>query len=169
MVLVFFGGAGLLLYGACGCWCPRTAPTGPPLDLDDRSRIVALIGVGVLAALLLVGDSWGGVLVPVAAGLLGLIVLLVVIAPQPGPTAAGVDTGPAGVRPAAAGAADRRPVADAVHRSLPPRPVRADGLRRRRRTRRRPRRRRRTRRPRPHPVPATRASAARSCSGSPSR
>ena len=51
-----------------GCWCPRRRPATPPSTLDDRSRTVALVVVGVLAALLALGDSWGGLLVPVAAG-----------------------------------------------------------------------------------------------------
>lgn len=59
VVLVFFGGAGLLIYGACWLFVPEDGAREAPLGLDDRSRTVALVIAGVLAALALVGDSWG--------------------------------------------------------------------------------------------------------------
>ena len=51
-----------------GCSCPRRARDEAPINLDDRSRTVALVVVGVIAALALLGDSLGRLLVPVAAG-----------------------------------------------------------------------------------------------------
>ncbi len=59
VVLVFFGGAGLLLYVACWILVPEAGTNSQPLGLDDRNRSVALVGVGVLAALAAVGD-WAG-------------------------------------------------------------------------------------------------------------
>lgn len=58
-VLVFFGGAGLLLYAALWLLLPDEGQDRAPLHLDERSRGFALVGVTVLATLALVGDSWG--------------------------------------------------------------------------------------------------------------
>lgn len=58
-VLTFFGGAGLLLYGALWLLLPEEGHDRAPVHLDERTRGVALAGVAVLAALALVGDSWG--------------------------------------------------------------------------------------------------------------
>lgn len=59
VVLVFFGGAGLLLYAGVWLLVPEEGAHAQPLGLDDRSRTVALVLVGVLAGLALVGD-WAG-------------------------------------------------------------------------------------------------------------
>src|SRR5687768_11941322 len=50
VVLAFFGGAGLLLYGACWLLVPEDGSDEAAITLDDRSRTLALLGVGVLAA-----------------------------------------------------------------------------------------------------------------------
>lgn len=77
VVLSFFGGAGLLLYAAGWLLLPQDDGTRATLDLDQRSRSVALVGVGVLAALALVGDAWGPGWFPWPLILVGLIVWLV--------------------------------------------------------------------------------------------
>ena len=59
VVLAFFGGAGVLAYGALWLLVPDDQGN-VTIDLDNRTRNVALIGVGVLAALLTVGDAFGG-------------------------------------------------------------------------------------------------------------
>ena len=59
MVLVFFGGAGLILYGACWLLVPEDGDDHATINLDDRTRSVVLIVVGAVAALALIGDSWG--------------------------------------------------------------------------------------------------------------
>ena len=59
VVLVFFGGAGLLLYAAGWLLVPEEGTADQPLGLDERSRRIALIGAGVLAALAALGD-WAG-------------------------------------------------------------------------------------------------------------
>jgi phage shock protein PspC (stress-responsive transcriptional regulator) len=59
VVLVFFGGAGLVLYVACWLLVPSDDRERAPLALDDRNRGIALLLVGVLAVLLLLGDTWG--------------------------------------------------------------------------------------------------------------
>src|SRR5512139_1421863 len=77
VVLVFFGGAGLILYGACWLLVPDEHDDRAMVSLDDRSRTVALLVVGVLAALALVGDSWGVIWFPWPIALLALVVWLV--------------------------------------------------------------------------------------------
>lgn len=59
VVAVFFGGAGLLLYAAAWILVPEEGRDSQPLGLDERSRVFALLGVGVLALLAAIGD-WAG-------------------------------------------------------------------------------------------------------------
>lgn len=77
VVLSFFGGAGLLLYAAGWLLLPLDDGSRATLDLDNRSRSVALVGVCVLAALALIGDAWGPGWFPWPLILVGLIVWLV--------------------------------------------------------------------------------------------
>ena len=60
VVFTFFGGAGLLVYGAGWLLLPRDDEEKATIDLDPRSRNVALIAVGVLAVLATIGDVFGG-------------------------------------------------------------------------------------------------------------
>lgn len=75
VVLVFFGGAGLILYAACWLLVPEDGAARAPFNLDERSRSVALIVVGVIATLALVGDSWGAFWFPWPLALVGLVAL----------------------------------------------------------------------------------------------
>nr|WP_300050184.1 PspC domain-containing protein [uncultured Nocardioides sp.] len=59
VVAVFFGGAGLLLYVAAWILVPEEGTADEPLGLDQRSRTIALVGVGVLALIAALGD-WAG-------------------------------------------------------------------------------------------------------------
>jgi phage shock protein PspC (stress-responsive transcriptional regulator) len=59
VVAVFFGGAGLLLYVAAWILVPEEGTADEPLGLDQRSRTIALVGVGVLALVAALGD-WAG-------------------------------------------------------------------------------------------------------------
>lgn len=59
VVLVFFGGAGLIVYGAVWLLVPQDDAAEAPFHLDDRNRTVALTIVGVVALLSMLGDSWG--------------------------------------------------------------------------------------------------------------
>src|SRR5688572_6208517 len=59
VVAVFFGGAGLLAYIGAWILVPEEGTDDEPLGLDQRSRSLALAGVGVLALLCAVGD-WAG-------------------------------------------------------------------------------------------------------------
>ncbi len=78
VVLAFFGGAGLLLYGACWLLVPEDGSDEAAITLDDRSRTLALVAVGVLAAFALLGDSWGVFWFPWPLAIIALVVLLFV-------------------------------------------------------------------------------------------
>jgi phage shock protein PspC (stress-responsive transcriptional regulator) len=78
VVLAFFGGAGLILYGACWLLVPEDGSDEAAITLDDRSRTVALLAVGVLAAFALLGDSWGVFWFPWPLAIVALVVLLFV-------------------------------------------------------------------------------------------
>ena len=75
VVLVFFGGSGLLLYAAGWLLVPEEGTDDQPLGLDDRSRRVALIGAGVLAALAALGDWAGAFWFPWPVVVVALVVL----------------------------------------------------------------------------------------------
>jgi hypothetical protein len=93
-VLVFFGGAGLLLYGACWLLVPEDDSAGAPLSLDDRNRSIALVVVGAISVLLVLGDSVGSFGFPWPIALVALVALLVLVFldrdRKPGPTAPAV-------------------------------------------------------------------------------
>jgi phage shock protein PspC (stress-responsive transcriptional regulator) len=78
VVLAFFGGAGLLLYGACWLLVPEDGSDEAAITLDDRSRTLALLAVGVLAAFALLGDSWGVFWFPWPVAIIALVVLVFV-------------------------------------------------------------------------------------------
>jgi phage shock protein PspC (stress-responsive transcriptional regulator) len=76
VVLTLFGGAGLIVYAACWILLPEDGQQHTPLGLDDRSRSVALILVGILGVALLVGQ-WDWFWVPGPLILVALVVWLV--------------------------------------------------------------------------------------------
>jgi phage shock protein PspC (stress-responsive transcriptional regulator) len=90
VVLVFFGGAGLIVYAACWLLAPLDGEPRGVLPLDDGSRTVALALAGLLAALSLLGDSLGGYGFPWPVAVVGLVVVVVLLfrGPAAGPTAA---------------------------------------------------------------------------------
>src|SRR4051794_6155961 len=77
VVLVFFGGAGLLAYGACWLLIPEDHSVRRPLGLDDRNRGIALIGAGVLAGIVMLGGTLGNDWFPWPVAIIGVIVFLV--------------------------------------------------------------------------------------------
>src|SRR4249919_316242 len=79
VVLVFFGGAGLLLYGACWLLLPEDGSVSAPLSLDDRNRSIALVVIGAISVLLVLGDSIGQFGFPWPLALVALVALLVLI------------------------------------------------------------------------------------------
>ena len=83
VITSFFGGAGLFAYGALWLLVPEDGEERAPINLDEKARTVALVFVGALAAVALLGDSWGGQhwgggWFPWPLALLGLLVWLVV-------------------------------------------------------------------------------------------
>jgi phage shock protein PspC (stress-responsive transcriptional regulator) len=93
VVLVFFGGAGLIIYVACWLLVPEDGAARAPFNFDDRTRTVALVIAGVVAALALIGDTMGGYGFPWPLAILAVIVLLVVAfgdRDKPRPTAPAV-------------------------------------------------------------------------------
>lgn len=77
-VLVIFGGAGILLYAAGWLLVPEEDSGRAIVDLDERSRTVALVVVAALATLALLGDSFGGWGPPWPVAAVALAVLAVV-------------------------------------------------------------------------------------------
>ena len=75
VVLTLFGGAGLIMYAACWILLPEDGQVHPPLGLDERSRSVALVLVGILGLALLVGQ-WDWFWVPGPLILIALVVWL---------------------------------------------------------------------------------------------
>jgi phage shock protein PspC (stress-responsive transcriptional regulator) len=73
VVLAFFGGAGLILYAAIWALVPEDDTDRATVHLDERSRTVALVALGVIAALALVGDSWGAFWFPWPLAIIGVI------------------------------------------------------------------------------------------------
>src|SRR3954471_21452167 len=76
VVLCFFGGAGFLLYGAAWLLVPEDGREQGTLAASPSTRNGLLIASGVIAALLLVGDSWGGIGFPWPVLLVGVGVLV---------------------------------------------------------------------------------------------
>jgi phage shock protein PspC (stress-responsive transcriptional regulator) len=77
VVLVFFGGAGLIAYGACWLLIPEDYSLRRPLGLDDRNRGIALIGAGVLAGIIMLSGTLGNDFFPWPIAVIGVIVFLV--------------------------------------------------------------------------------------------
>lgn len=79
VVLTFFGGAGLLVYGACWLLVPEDGEERAIVHVDERSRLFALAGVGLLAAFAVVGDSWGLIGFPWPVAIAGLFIAIAVV------------------------------------------------------------------------------------------
>ena len=105
VVLVFFGGGGLLLYGALWLLLPEEGSEHVVVSLDSRSLTVAIVAVLGLAAVLLVGDSWGGFGFPWPLTVVGIIVAVVLLTRDkrelaaPAPYSPGTPTTLHGARP----------------------------------------------------------------------
>jgi phage shock protein PspC (stress-responsive transcriptional regulator) len=79
VVLVFFGGAGLLLYGAAWILVPEEGTEQSMVDTSASTRNALLIGAAAVAALLVLGDTLGGGF-PWGLAWLFLVVAVLVIA-----------------------------------------------------------------------------------------
>ncbi len=83
VVLTCFGGSGLIVYLAGWVLLPDEGSEARPLGLDDRSRGVALMVAGALAAIAALADGIGGDFgFPFPAVVIGLGILLVVVVLQ---------------------------------------------------------------------------------------
>src|SRR6476660_6491553 len=80
VVLTFFGGVGLLLYIACWLLVPEDGSDWGRIQLDRRSRAVALVLVGALALVILVSHGWWGSGYP--WGLLAIAGVVALVATQ---------------------------------------------------------------------------------------
>lgn len=87
VVLVFFGGAGIALYGAAWLLVPAEDTDRAIVRTTPSTRNALLIVVGVLAALAVIGDSWGGVGFPWPLALVALVVAVVLLNRDSGSTA----------------------------------------------------------------------------------
>jgi phage shock protein PspC (stress-responsive transcriptional regulator) len=72
VVLCFFGGAGFVLYGAAWLFVPEDGREQGAVSKSPSTRNGVLIAAGILAALLLVGDSWHGIGFPWPVFLVGI-------------------------------------------------------------------------------------------------
>ncbi len=79
VVLAFFGGAGLLLYGAAWLVVPEEGTEQSVVQTSPSTRNALLIVVGVVAALLLIGDSWGGFGFPWPLVLVAVVALVLLV------------------------------------------------------------------------------------------
>jgi phage shock protein PspC (stress-responsive transcriptional regulator) len=86
VVLCFFGGAGFLLYGAAWALVPEDGQRDGNIAVRPSTRSTLLIISGVLATLLLLGDSWGGFSVPWPLFLVGVGALVFLAARDRGTT-----------------------------------------------------------------------------------
>jgi phage shock protein PspC (stress-responsive transcriptional regulator) len=102
VVMCFFGGSGFLLYGVAWALVPEDGQDQGNIALRPGARNAVLIAAGVVAALLLLGDSWHGIGFPWPLLIVGVAVLVYLAfrGHDPGPTAP--ETHPSGAYPAAA-------------------------------------------------------------------
>lgn len=80
VVLVFFGGAGLLMYGALWLLVPEEGTEESVVRTSDSTRNVVLIVVAVIAGLAAIGDMWNGYGFPWPIAVAGLVVAVVLLA-----------------------------------------------------------------------------------------
>jgi phage shock protein PspC (stress-responsive transcriptional regulator) len=110
VVLCFFGGAGFLIYGAAWLLVPADGRDQGYVHTSPGTRSALLIGVGAVAALLLVGGGAGRFGVPWPFAVVALVVFLVLVnrnRPHHGTTPS--DAGPGPAQPAAVTAAPEQP------------------------------------------------------------
>ena len=89
VVLCFFGGAGFLLYGVAWLLVPEDGRQEGKIATSPSTRNVLLIAAGVVAALILLGNSWHGFGFPWPVLLVGIaaVIYLLVHDERPRPPA----------------------------------------------------------------------------------
>lgn len=129
VILTFFGGGGLILYGVAWVLVPEDETGDTVIRTDDGVRTAALIIAGVLAVASVIGDSIGGMDFPWPLMLVGLVLLVVFGSKQAKENRA---AGPGGADTPAPPAPDGSGAAYETYRPwLPPHPPRPADPRRR--------------------------------------
>ncbi len=77
VILTFFGGGGIVLYGVAWILVPEEDTGDTVIRTEDGVRTVALVVAGLLAVASVVGDSFGGLDFPWPLMLAGLVLLVV--------------------------------------------------------------------------------------------
>ncbi|WP_183096090.1 PspC domain-containing protein [Nocardioides stalactiti] len=85
VLLVFFGGGGILAYVAGWLLIPEDGSDEATIRVDHRTRTVLLAIVGAVCALSLVGDSFGGWSFPWPLAIVGLVIAAVISGTRPKP------------------------------------------------------------------------------------
>lgn len=142
VVLSFFGGAGLLLYVAAWLLVPEEGQSEGAIASSPSTRTTVLVVVGVVAALMALGDSWGGIGwgfgFPWPLLIVGVVVVLVLVnrdrgtgqrsvGPQPppmGPQPAGQQPTPGTTPATTPGTTPAQPTPPATPWSYQPPPTR---------------------------------------------
>lgn len=75
VVLAFFGGAGLLLYGALWAFVPEDGKQDAPVATSAATRNAILAVAAAIALLLVIGDAWGNVGFPWPIAIVALVAL----------------------------------------------------------------------------------------------
>lgn len=101
VILTFFGGGGLILYGVAWILVPEEDTGDTVIHTEDGVRTAALIIAGVLAAASVIGDSVGGMDFPWPLMVVGLVLIVVLGGKQAkdrrfGSPSAGPSAGPVG-------------------------------------------------------------------------
>ena len=99
VVMIFFGGAGLLVYGVMWLLVPDEKTGRAVIRSNDSTRNAVLIGTLVLAALVAIGDTWNGYGFPWPLALAAIVVFAVLLSRDsrqgpPTPGSQGDMTGP---------------------------------------------------------------------------
>jgi phage shock protein PspC (stress-responsive transcriptional regulator) len=76
VVLALFGGAGLVLYGVAWLIVPEEGSEKSVIQTSPSTRNAVLIVVGVIAALLVIGDSWNGVGFPWPLAIIAVVIVV---------------------------------------------------------------------------------------------
>jgi phage shock protein PspC (stress-responsive transcriptional regulator) len=87
VVMCFFGGSGFLLYGAAWALVPEDGQQNGNIAMRPSTRNALLICAGVVALLLVVGDSYGGIGFPWPLLVVGVGALVYLAVRDRGPTA----------------------------------------------------------------------------------
>ncbi len=79
VVLCFFGGAGLLIYGAAWLLVPDEGSDEAVVSTSPSTRTALLLAAAVVAGFLLIGDSWGRFGFPWPLAVLALVVFVILM------------------------------------------------------------------------------------------